>query len=364
MSDLQLALIGIGVVVVAGVYGFNWLQQRKYRREAAKAFGKQHEDVLLGRGGAAMEDRVEPRLGAGPALEERAVVDSSGAAAENLSPAADEDAGFFDGAIDYVTEIRPANPVAAAALGPLLQHKFDFDKPVRVLGWNQSGAKWEEPGSEAGAAYSRIRVALQLADRAGPVSELKLAEFRDLVRDVAIQLQAEAECPEPDEAHAQAALLDGFCAEVDVMIGINVVSRDGAAFPGTKIRAMAEAAGFRLAPDGTFRCLGERGEHLYSLQNLETSPFAADTLKTLATRGITLLLDVPRVAGGARVFDRLVALGRQFAGTLGGTLVDDNRVPLNDSGLARIRTQIEGIQARMAAQGIQPGGALALRLFS
>lgn len=361
MSDLQLALIGIGAVVVAGVYGFNWFQQRKYRRESAKAFGKPHEDVLLGGSGAtAVEERVEPRLGAGPAFEERAAEGSAGP----LPVPAPEGADVLDGSVDYIAEMRPGNAVPGSALGPLLQHRFDFDKPVRVMGWNQAAGKWEDPSSEAGCAYSRIRIALQFADRAGPVSELKLAEFRDLVRDVADQLGAEAECPELEEAHARAALLDGVCAEVDVVIGINVVSRDGAAFPGTKIRAMAEAAGFNLTPDGTYRYLGDRGEHLYSLQNLDPAPFAADTMKTLTTRGITLLLDIPRVPAGGRAFDQMVSLARHFAGTLGGMLVDDNRVPLNESGLARIRAQIEDIQARMAAQGLQPGGALALRLFS
>ena len=208
-----------------------------------------------------------------------------------------------------------------------------------------------------------MKAALQLVDRAGPVSELKLAEFRDMVRDVAMQLKADADCPDLDEAFAQATLLDGFCAEVDVMIGLNVVSRDGNPFAGTKIRAMAEAAGFKLAPDGSFRYLNERGEQVYSLQNLEPSPFAANAMKALATRGVTLLLDIPRVAAGGRAFDQMVTLARHFSATLGGAVVDDNRVVLNEGGLAKIRAQIEDIQARMTVRGVRPGSPLALRLF-
>jgi hypothetical protein len=47
MSELQVSLIAIGVVVVMGVIFFNWFQQRRYRRHAEQAYKKKHEDVLL-----------------------------------------------------------------------------------------------------------------------------------------------------------------------------------------------------------------------------------------------------------------------------------------------------------------------------
>lgn len=364
MSDLQIALIAIGALVVAGVYGFGWMQQRKYRREAERAFGAPQEDVLL-TGAPMAPGRIEPKLNPAPASREApaAGADHSGAADSGAAGEAAA-ASSLDREIDYVAEIRPASPVSGSGLAPLLQHKFDFGKPVRILGLRPAQARWEDMGTEPGSTYARIGLALQLADRAGPVSELQLAEFRDLVRDAAEQLGAESQCPEVEEAHARAVLLDGFCAEVDVMIGLNVVSRDGSPFAGTRIRAMAEAAGFKLAPDGSFKYLTDCGEPLYSMQNLESAPFSADAMRTLATRGITLLLDIPRVAEGGRAFDQMIAAARQFCASLDGSLVDDKRAPLNDAGLARIRSQIESIQARMAAQGIRPGEALALRLFS
>ncbi len=47
----------------------------------------------------------------------------------------------------------------------------------------------------------------------------------------------------------QAAEIDRFCAAVDLEIGVNLVSR-GTPFSGTKIRALAEAAGMVLGDDG------------------------------------------------------------------------------------------------------------------
>jgi hypothetical protein len=57
-------------------------------------------------------------------------------------------------------------------------------------------------------------------------------------------------------------------------------------------------------------------------------------------------------------------LAKQFAISLGGTLVDDNRAPLPDSALALIHDKIVEIEQRMAGQGLTAGGTQALRLFS
>src|SRR5918999_1736061 len=73
MSDLQISLLIIGVVVVGFVTAFNWYQQWRLRRRLENAFGEKHEDVLL-REEAPRElstrgepqrgwERVEPVLG-------------------------------------------------------------------------------------------------------------------------------------------------------------------------------------------------------------------------------------------------------------------------------------------------------------
>ena len=89
-----------------------------------------------------------------------------------------------------------------------------------------------------------------------------------------------------------------------------------------------------------------------------------EQIKTLTTGGVTFLLDVPRVADALREFEGMLACARNFAATLGGTLVDDNRSPLADEAIEKIRRQLAGILAKMEAGQIAAGGARALRLFS
>ena len=60
----------------------------------------------------------------------------------------------------------------------------------------------------------------------------------------------------------------------------------------------------------------------------------------------------------------MVGTAKIFAEKLGGQLVDDNRRPLSEPGLASIRRSLEKIVHDMEAHGIPAGGALARRLFS
>jgi hypothetical protein len=98
MSDLQLSLLIIGILIVAATYFFNWLQERKYRRKSETAFQNNVQDVLLEPQGAsgAVDGRVEPQLRE-PAIAERGgVVDK---------PAADKAAVVLDPEIMFIAEI-------------------------------------------------------------------------------------------------------------------------------------------------------------------------------------------------------------------------------------------------------------------
>ena len=84
----------------------------------------------------------------------------------------------------------------------------------------------------------------------------------------------------------------------------------------------------------------------------------------MVTRGLTLVIDVPRVAGGSAAFDRMMRTANDLAAELGGDVVDDNRAPFGTEAAVIIRGQIEQFQARMDEVGMPAGGPLAQRLFA
>ncbi len=381
MSDLQISLIVIGGIVVASVILLNWLQQRRYQRSAEEAFERRHEDVLLRVDETIAEGgQVESQPGRGSPQEFQAKlsiepidpmeISSPDFASRVITPVLMEQKALeIDNAsaVDYIVNIRAEALIAASDLTEVLRRKFDFGKPVQWLGQRDVGAFWEEITVEANdgrGGYTGLKGCLQLVDRSGPVSEVSLSEFCDMVKNFTAHVHAVADFPDIRQAYAQAVLLDQFCAEVDVMVGINIISKDGGAFTGTKIRALAEASGLKLETGGAFSYRDENGAILFSLNNYESSPFLPDNIRTLATHGVTFLLDVPRVENGEKVFDQVVHLAGIFSTTLGGMLADDNRVSLTDSGITKIKQHLGSIQAMMKARNLPAGGEIALRLFA
>ena len=272
--------------------------------------------------------------------------------------------------IDYVASFEAVEPAPAyQILETRRQLQARIRKPVMWVGYNEYAREWEriaEGGSASPSGqgeYRRLRVGLQLVDRHGPVSDSDLSIFHIAMQDLADELMAITDLPARQPTLDTAVKLDAFCAGVDIQIGINVISQNQV-FQGTKLRALAEAAGLSIDSEGRFVRHDEDGNVLFLLQNQEAAGFSADTMKSMTTHGLTFLLDVPRVAHGERVFNQMVELARRFADVLHGVLVDDNRRPLSESALEPIRQQIVEFQSVMAAQNFPAGSPLTQRLFS
>jgi FtsZ-interacting cell division protein ZipA len=420
MTELQMGLIGLGVAAVFGVFGYNKWQEMRQRKVAEAVLKPQHEDVLLARGGktepeavpAVRVERNEPeiRIEASEPLVERVepvftdptptdVVDdmaedtpmpetpviaqpapvvppvvSPVAAQPAVSqPEADDGAeveagnvpdALLDPRLEFIVTMELVEPVSSfQILHSQRSALHRLNKPVHWIGFNEKKREWQRLTPDAELELRRLRVGLQLVNRLGPVSEGDLVIFTNAMQALADELMAVADMP-PSNVLDQAAEIDRFCAAVDLEIGLNLVSR-GAAFPGTKIRALSEAAGLVLGADGLFTRYDDAGRAQFSLQNFESTPFSPDALRNLTTHGLTFLLDVPRVDHGERVFMQMTEVAKRFADTLQGALVDDNRQPLSDSQLDHIRREFIGKpQATMASFSLAAGSPQALRLFS
>ena len=408
MSELQTALLAIGAGVIVAVYAYGWWQQRKYRRKFGAAFKASHADALYQESAPEPVEHILEAMDEEPLAEEAMgeAIQARDAPPIQLSPAsgeseargakpgeremqsltlADADAmpaveipaatlldgscALLDARSDFIIELHLAEPSPAAVLDGLWQRKFDFGKPVQVCGLTLPGKmttarQWERAIAESQILYEHFRIALQLVDRGGAISAAKLADFRDLVLGVAKHIKADTTVADVDETHRRATELDAFCAGVDQMAGINLVTPGERLLSGAKIAQAATLHGMTLEADGAFHALDAQGHSAFSLINQDSRPFQHHTLETFATPGLTLLLDVPHVENPAAQFDRMVGIAHELARELQANLVDDHRVVLSDSGLARIRAQIAEVEGKMRDNGIAPGSGQARRLFA
>ncbi|CAH1385207.1 cell division protein ZipA [Candidatus Nitrotoga sp. M5] len=358
MSELQLSLLGIGVAVVLAIYIYNWLQQRKYRRKFSAAFKHGHEDALY---------RPAVKVQADELLVEKveeAVPISISPNESQHKYAVDAMCALLDMETDFIAVISPKNPMSADALTLLWQQRFDWGKSIQVCGLNAASGEWEDVIVDSPVAYTSFKLALQLANRAGAVSEVKLMDFRKLARTIAAQLHADMVLPDVAEATARAIELDNSCAAVDLIIGLNLLPSDEHKLSGKDVSRVAEHYGLVLQADGAFHLVDEHGHTLFSLCNENNTPFQPQALDQFHVTGLTLLLDVPRVEHPSLCFDQMVVLAQQLANELRATIVDARHMALSEGSITLIRERIAAVEADMGARNIVAGSAQARRLFS
>ena len=394
MNDLTLSLVGLGVAFVAAVWGYNKLQERKYRQAAEKVFRGEQADVLV------TTDEYEPVAAPAeePALEAFAETVYAPLADERREPVIESPEPYFEpepeaAPASYAEPAAPAvapQPAMARNAPPAdwcdesidLIARLHFNDGIAADDLRQAqaamqahqrvhlrvfvdagGGRWQ-PLIEAGnAVFAEVWFALQLVDRRGAVSVNDFEALRSSLQALASLRNGTLLFPDVAAMGEQARALDDFCAQLDLQLAINVLDAGNGAFPGTKIRGMAEAAGMQLTSNGEFQAQDENGHFMFALANMG-EPFDAQTMKSLQTHGLTFLLDVPHVSDGGHAFERMLSCARQFATTLDAALVNAQRAPISDAMVDGIRKKIHEIHEQMTLAGIPAGGVRALRLFS
>ena len=89
----------------------------------------------------------------------------------------------YDHNTNYIVHVRSELAIPNTHIAKLLQRKFDFGKSVCWLGQRHKDEPWEEITTETNVesdGYVYLKGCLQLADRAGPISEVK-PNFKGLV---------------------------------------------------------------------------------------------------------------------------------------------------------------------------------------
>lgn len=425
MNQLYLALGGAGVVVIAAVVAYNAWQGAKVRRKLPRSMPADldapvsrvpggtggfddderpfidtiragaAEGTGFARGVETASGRREPTFGSGAEIDAGADADLAASvggdpaveAAGTPYAAADTDGeapppagagnglmpAVLDRRIDCVVPIRIANPVSYDKLLPLMQRlRRAGSKPIFIEG--RPGGTDEGSGAggerrllwetlQAGGRYSEVRVGVQLANRSGALNELEFSEFVSGVQFLADAIDGEPDFPDMMETVQMARELDGFAAQCDAQLSVNVRS-DGAPWSANYVQSVAAQDGLLLSRDGTrFVKLDAKQNPIFMLQ-FEDTNFLRDDLTYKGGEMITLLLDVPVADEDILPFRLMCEYAISLAQRIGAHVVDDQRRPLPEASMLAIEKQLLTLYARLERAGIPAGSPVARRLFS
>ena len=394
MNQLTLSLLAIGLGLIVLVIAFNWWQERKIRKAADKQFAftqeqdSQAHDLME----ASFEvndlvDFADDALATDPITDEVEFKidideispeihppneDSSGAEAPKMDSSQEEplvvpiktlpEALSIE--VDLIAVINLSAAEKGERLRNMLMRLLALDKPVFAYGLSES-LEWQALNREQESElFTKAVYSLQLADRAGAVTEDTLTRFQALVAEFANELGAQIEWVGARDTLSFAKELDGFCLEVDQLVNLHVINGAGGRFTGTKFKSLAEANGLVIKEGGAFHALNADEQVLFNVVNMEKTPFNEEMLKTSTLKGVTFQMDIARTLNCTETFNQMVGMSKNMVSALNGALVDDHQRELSDVQIEKIRQQLKLIQVQMTVRGIAPGTPLALRLFS
>ncbi|MEO1957370.1 MAG: cell division protein ZipA C-terminal FtsZ-binding domain-containing protein [Methylophilaceae bacterium] len=402
MPDLQIVLILLGFIIVFGVVFYNWRQEKQLRDTIHNGFVVPQKDVLTeGVDPGVLSDQVldvEPHITGAPIADKVHSVETVDIAAPethevavapspNLEPSVpiDETPALVmqeavltveapplllpkavNAQIDLTAVLTAPSPINGHALYGMTDKILKELKASLMLHGLDKIGVWQPINdlSNQSDTFESVTCSLQLASRHGPVAKPLIHKFEYAMKAIGLEFGATVAWPGEGGVAQRAAELDQFCIEVDKVVSVHVLQGD-TPMHGTKLKGMAEANGLKLIR-GKFCCVDSENPDLvkYVLAREDEQPFSPEWLRQNVVKAIVFQIELPKVANVDLVFNQMIVVARNMANGLGAKMVDDNRKPLGNVQIDKIKQQLKVLNSQMTVRGIAAGSASSIRLFS
>lgn len=242
-------------------------------------------------------------------------------------------------------------------------------KPIRIIGLSAIDNSWvdleQEP--ETGV-YTEIVLTVQIYDVDGPVDESALHRFSDIVLQTADRIGGRPRFAMSfEDALDHAGSLELFCKDYDRLAILSVVVGENSRISAEPLGEFAESRDLILNSMNIFHRPNsdpDGSPWRFGIANLfEPGTFNLDPESGFETRGLRLFMSIPTVREPEKVFDEMVVIAQDLCQRFSGTIVDQNKRPLTDQGIADIRNQMVAVTEEMRGFGFAPGDENTIRIF-
>jgi hypothetical protein len=343
LSDLQLSLGLIGFSLLVLVMIYNAMRIRKLDNNESMDDSIDSSEPSFSAVNGTL-NKSEPSLGGGAN------------AVTHAEPVLEK----IDPLIDCVATLRLPEPITGQEI---LSHLSDWPKNTQFTCLHEglsTDAVWQSITPEK--SFIELQLAVQLANRSGPIGMVDLSDFVSKVQLLSNELDAELDLASHNDIIVSAKSLDDFAARCDIQLGITVVPKDGL-WNLMTIQNVANKAGFLLSRDGREYQRVATNTTIYKLI-ADQANFLRDDSSQSNVQHVTLLLNLPHVSCEIEPFQLMLDDAKLLAEALNGHLVDDAGRPLVEEAITAIKGQLEEIYQAMVVQGIPAGSAAASRLYS
>lgn len=348
MSSLQISIVVLGLLAIAGVIAYNWWQEKKAQQRIKEQFPASEHDPLL-----------NGMYTVNPGSETKEPVFSMGDTPVSTHQEHDEE--LPDASCEAVFDIHFAMPVLGSQLISHLQSnalRFAGKKPIRYFAETSDG--YHRARLQPNEVYQSLQMAILLANRSGPLKVEEWDRAVVLSDNIAQTFDGTIELPNKDDVLERATQLDSLCGQLEAEVGVKLMLEGTQ--PVKAILTIANRLGYsEYGLLGHVR-LHENGKPLFVLL------LGGETSKEVRSAGVEyveLLLDVPNSQVMDKPFTYLVDCAHELAKALNAHVVDDQGQPLNQGNraIAMIDEQLAQVYQELEKAGFPAGSERAARLF-
>lgn len=341
MSDLQIGLVALGVVLILLVVMFNWWQDRRVRSKMQDKFPETPVDPLM----AQLETkRQEPTVRIAETL-----------AVEKTEPAIP--AEEIDANTEAVIDVHFSQPVIGTELIELLRLHLRVDtKPVRLFATSTTNEHHAYPHKDE--SYVAIQLVMLLANRTGPLTAIDWSRLWRAAESLSEQADGTVDGPDQETVLERAKQLDTLCAGLDAQVSISLQLAEPMAT--ASVRQVVLSAGF-MEYGQSLAWLASSGLPRFSLL-FNAKP--ALSFQSASVDRLDLLIDLPNSPQDEQAFSRMASVGRDLALRLNATLIDDQGQVLTDHYDDVIDKQLYDLYLQLDQAGFKAATSHTQRVFS
>lgn len=346
MSDLQIALILIGIVLLLGVVVFNWWQDKRAKRQMQQHFPEQESDPLFGKND--VETRVEP------AFE---TVFTSSEDNENINNADEtDDTEHVDPTTEVVIDISLPTPADSVQIYSTLKNIGTvIQKPIRIFAQTESGL--HRSRLRSGESYSLLQFAVLLADRKGPLTDIDWSKFWAFAQDVSDHFEGNIEGPEIKDVQYRAQKLDQQCAQLDAQVGLLIQPENSIKF-ASLIDQMHDLGFVTIANKIVFPS-SDNVPYFVAIFNEAPINNQDDDISR-----IDFLIDLPHSYPSDDAFSRMAQIANKLSANIGAKVLSEQGTPLPESTYKAIDNQLVQFYQQLEQAGFPAGADRTVRVFS
>ncbi|MAW33520.1 MAG: hypothetical protein CMK56_03825 [Proteobacteria bacterium] len=368
MSELQLALIIFGIVLVIAVLVFNWIQENKYKNKKTLESNitddplfKDHrretdssvDDKEMELSSASFEAADEKQ-----SLGEERVAET----AETIPTLSFVESDDLYHKTEFLVELSITESYDFNEISDFTAQILTENPGISLYLFDEINDQWIE-AKNINNSPGKYRIGLPLINKSGRLEYEPLVEYVRKMELVTAKIAVSGIMSPIEKSLHEAVDLQEFVGEVGSIVGINIIANSGHLFSGVRIKALADSYGLEMRSQGGFVYLSAGKRVMFSMDSYGGEPITSENIRTLMIPGITFLIDVPVVENGLEVLDKVKRIVIDFSEHLNGDIVDDNRRIIDDDAFKKIRSNISVIYEKMQLRGIPAGSQAARRIF-